>query len=214
MGFCQPLFVLFPAPLPVTGVLLPPMYPSGAGFAVFRPVGTGDESRPALGAPLHADAAEYLRFQRLVLWQYRPAEPLAADGIGNRLWADTFLTIVQQQAVAVIVVTAGFPNKGVCPSALCRGHAWQAAARCALYLWWFFTHAFLRFFIFCRSPRKPFLPHSCGVSRCWYADLLRAKLTRSDFWTFCPEVAALWRASPAGNISFGRSFTCACPSMN
>ena len=113
-----------------------------------------------------------------------------------------------------IVVTAGFPNKGVCPSALCRGHAWQAAARCALYLWWFFTHAFLRFFIFCRSPRKPFLPHSCGVSRCWYADLLRAKLTRSDFWTFCPEVAALWRASPAGNISFGRSFTCACPSMN
>ena len=118
MGFCQPLFVRFPAPLPVTGVLLPPMYPSGAGFAVFRPVGTGDESRPALGAPLHADAAEYLRFQRLVLWQYRPAEPLAADGIGNRLWADTFLTIVQQQAVAVIVVTAGFPNKGVCPSAL------------------------------------------------------------------------------------------------
>ena len=145
MGFCQPLFVRFPAPLPVTGVLLPPMYPSGAGFAVFRPVGTGDESRPALGAPLHADAAEYLRFQRLVLWQYRPAEPLAADGIGNRLWADTFLTIVQQQAVAVIVATAGFPNKGVCPSALCRGHAWQAAARCALYLWWFFTHAFLHF---------------------------------------------------------------------
>lgn len=29
-----------------------------------------------------------------------------------------------------------------------------------------------------------------------------------------PEVAALWRTSPAGNISFGRSFTCACPSMN
>ena len=145
MGFCQPLFVRFPAPLPVTGVLLPPMYPSGAGFAVFRPVGTGNESRPALGAPLHADAAEYLRFQRLVLWQYRPAEPLAADGIGNRLWADTFLTIVQQQAVAVIVVTAGFPNKGVCPSALCRGHAWQAAARCALYPWYFFAHAFLHF---------------------------------------------------------------------
>lgn len=121
------------------------MYPSGAGFAVFRPVGTGDESRPALGAPLHADAAEYLRFQRLVLWQYRPAEPLAADGIGNRLWADTFLTIVQQQAVAVIVVAAGFANEGVCPSALRRGHAGQAAARCALYPWYFFAHAFLHF---------------------------------------------------------------------
>ena len=66
----------------------------------------------------------------------------------------------------------------------------------------------------CKWFRWAVLPHSCGVSRCWYADLLRAKLTRSDFWTFCPEVAALWRASPAGNISFGRSFTCACPSMN
>ena len=145
MGFCQPLFVRFPAPFPVAGVLLTPMYPSGAGFTIFCPVGTGDESRPAFGAPLHAGAAEYLRLQRLVLWQHCPAEPLAADGIGDRLGADTFLPIVQQQAVAVIVVAAGFANEGVCPSALRRGHAGQAAARCALYPWYFFAHAFLHF---------------------------------------------------------------------
>ena len=36
--------------------------------------------------------------------------------------ADTFLPIVQQQAVAVIVVAAGFANEGVCPSALRQGH--------------------------------------------------------------------------------------------
>ena len=135
MGFCLPLFVRVPATFPVAGVLLPPMYPFGAGFAVFRPVGTGDESRPTLGATLHAGAAENLRFQRLVLRQHRPAKPLAADGIGDGLGANTFLPVVQQQAVAVLIVAAGFPNKGVRPSALGRGHAGQAAARRALYLW-------------------------------------------------------------------------------
>ena len=134
MGFCQPLFVRVPAAFSIAGVLLPPMYPFGAGFTVFRPVGTGDESRPALGASFYAGAAEYLRFQRLVLRQHRPAKPLAADGIGGGLGADTFLPIVQQQAVAVLIVATGFPNEGVCPSALRRGHTGQAAARCALYL--------------------------------------------------------------------------------
>ena len=111
------------------------MYPFGAGFTVFRPVGTGDESRPTFGAPLHAVAAENLRFQRLVLRQDRPAEPLATDGIGDGMGADTFLPIVQQQAVAILIVAAGFANKGVGRSALRRGHAGQATARCALYLW-------------------------------------------------------------------------------
>ena len=120
MGFCQPLFVRISTAFPVTGILLPPMYPFGAGFTVFRPVGTGDESRPTFGALLHAVAAENLRFQRLVLRQDRPAEPLATDGIGDGLRADTFLPIVQQQAVAILIVAAGFANKGVGPSALRR----------------------------------------------------------------------------------------------
>ena len=111
------------------------MYSSGAGFTVFRPVGAGDERRPELGAPLHAGAAEYLRLQRLILRQDRPAEPFAADGIGDSLGADEFLPIVQQQAVAILIVAAGFPNEGVGPFPLRRGYTGQAAARCALYLW-------------------------------------------------------------------------------
>ena len=96
MGFCQLLFVRIPAAFPVAGVLLPPMYPFGTGFTVFRPVGTGDKSRPAFGTPFHAGVTENLRFQRLVLWKYRPAEPLAADGIGDGLRASAGVPIVKQ----------------------------------------------------------------------------------------------------------------------
>nr|WP_275690276.1 hypothetical protein [Streptococcus suis] len=35
----------------------------------------------------------------------------------------------------------------------------------------------------CRSPRKGFLPHSCGVFRRWHAP--------RNFGTFCPEVRLL-----------------------
>ena len=38
-------------------------------------------------------------------------------------------------------------------------------------------------FRFCRSPRKGFLPHSCGVFRRWHAP--------RNFGTFCPEVRLL-----------------------
>ena len=159
MGFCQPLFVRFPAAFPVAGVLLLPMYPFGAGFAVFRPVGAGDERRPTFGVTLHAGAAEYLRFQRLVLRQDCSPEPCTADGIGD-------------------------------------------------------AHAFLHFFIVCRSPESRSCPILAACPGVGTLSPLRAKMARSDLWTFCPQVAVSWHASPASNISFGRSFTCACPSMN
>ena len=47
MGFCQPWFVHVPEAFSVISVLLSPMYPFGTGFAVFRPGGSGYESRPA-----------------------------------------------------------------------------------------------------------------------------------------------------------------------
>ena len=61
-------------------------------------------------------------------------------------------------------------------------------------------------FRFCRSPRKGFLPHSCGVFRRWHAP--------HSFGTSCPEVTsgqsvqklAPCGASPAGVFLFGRSF--------
>ena len=61
-------------------------------------------------------------------------------------------------------------------------------------------------FRFCCSPRKSFLPHSCGVFRRWHAP--------HSFGTSCPEVTsgqsdqklAPCGASPAGVFLFGRSF--------
>ena len=61
-------------------------------------------------------------------------------------------------------------------------------------------------FRFCRSPRKGFLPHSCGVFRRWHAP--------HSFGTSSPEVtsgqsvqkSAPCGASPAGVFLFGRSF--------
>ena len=61
-------------------------------------------------------------------------------------------------------------------------------------------------FRFYRSPRKGFLPHSCGVFRRWHAP--------HSFGTSCPEVTsgqsvqklAPCGASPAGVFLFGRSF--------
>ena len=64
----------------------------------------------------------------------------------------------------------------------------------------------LHFAFRCRSPRKGFLPHSCGVFRRWHAP--------RNFGTTCPEVTsgqsvqklAPCSASPAGVFLFGRSF--------
>ena len=66
-------------------------------------------------------------------------------------------------------------------------------------------------FVFrCRSPRKGFLPHSCGVFRRWRAP--------HSFGTTCPEVTsgqsvqklAPCGASPARVFLFGRSFCFQC----
>ena len=132
MGLFQYLLVRVTPPLPVAGVLLPSMYLCGAGFTVFRPVRAGDESRPALRAPLRTVPVKNLRFQRLILWQDRPPEPLAADGIGNRLRAGMGIPIVQQKAVTAIIVTTGIPYERIAPPPLCRRHAGQGAARPAL----------------------------------------------------------------------------------
>ena len=73
-------------------------------------------------------------------------------------------------------------------------------------LYGFSLMCFLHFAFRCRSPRKGFLPHSCGVFRRWHAP--------HSFGTSCPEVTsgqsvqklAPCGASPAGVFLFGRSF--------
>ncbi|MGF7146390.1 hypothetical protein HNQ56_004859 [Anaerotaenia torta] len=66
-GLFQPLFVRFVPFVPAAFVLLLAVYLFGTGFTVFGPVGAGDESRTANGAPLYITAMEKLCFQRLVL---------------------------------------------------------------------------------------------------------------------------------------------------
>ena len=65
----------------------------------------------------------------------------------------------------------------------------------------------LHFAFRCRSPRKGFLPHSCGVFRRWHAPL--------NFGTFCPEVRSL-RCFPSRGIPFRTVilFSRCRPSMN
>lgn len=75
--------------------------------AVFGPVGVGRKRRPADGAafdfvPAFGDFGAQGRVQR----QDGHPEPPAQQRIGNTLHTDTFLPIVQQEAVSVTVVAA------------------------------------------------------------------------------------------------------------
>lgn len=107
------LFVRFQPSFSVTGVFLLSVYPLRTGCTVFRPIGAWDESRAAHHAPLHAAAVKDLRFKSLVQRQNRPAEPFATNGIRNRLRAGVGFPIVQQQAVAAVIVGAQLPQQGV-----------------------------------------------------------------------------------------------------
>ena len=79
----------------------------GAGGAVFRPVGLRREAGPALTAPLQIIVALCdLGTQNSVQREDSRPEPAAQQGVGNALHTDTFLPIVQQEAVAAHVVAA------------------------------------------------------------------------------------------------------------
>ena len=79
----------------------------GAGGAVFRPVGLRREAGPALTAPLQIIVALCdLGTQNSVQREDSRPEPAAQQGVGNALNADTFLSVVQQEAVAAHIVAA------------------------------------------------------------------------------------------------------------
>ena len=82
------------------------LHASGTFRAVFGPVGAWGEQRPADGAPLGVQAVEQGRFQFSVQRQHRRPEPPAQQGVGNGLDTDTFLPIIQRDAVAAIIVAA------------------------------------------------------------------------------------------------------------
>ena len=118
--------------------------------------------------------------------------------------------IVKDNAVAALTATAlpAYQAGRLLP--LCRCHTVKGTVRPAFQRWQVFIGGYLScvpsIFRFCRSPRKGFLPHSCGVFRRWHAP--------HSFGTSCPEVTsgqsaqklAPCGASPAGVFLFGRSF--------
>ena len=91
-------------------------------------------------------------------------------------------------------------------SAAVSGFLSSSSIFAASLLYGFSLMCFLHFAFRCRSLRKGFLPHSCGVFRRWHAP--------HSFGTSCPEVTsgqsvqklASCGASPAGVFLFGRSF--------
>ena len=148
------------------------MNSGGTAGAVFCPVGFRDEHTAADRTAFQVLIPENFRFQRSDLRQDRPAEPLTADRKRNHLRAGAGVPAVKGDTAPVSVIAALPPDEGVCLLPLCWCHAVKGAVRLALYgrqsFIWVLSHVFPPFFL-CRSPRKSFLPHFCGVFRRWHA---------------------------------------------
>ena len=93
----------------------------GAGFAVFRPVGTGEKRLAADSAPLLFLLMKQSSLQRFIQRQDSGAEPPAQQGAGNALHAHAFFAIVKGEAVPAVIVAA-LMNQLSCPAVLGIGH--------------------------------------------------------------------------------------------
>jgi len=140
----------------------------GAVGAVFRPVGFWDEHAATDRTAFQILIPKNLCFQRPVLRQDRPAEPLTADRDRNGLRTGVGVPIVKDNAVAVFTVTALPPYQGAGLFPLCRGHAVGRAVRPALYgrqaFIWIFYHASLRLFSVAVPPEKASCPIPAACS--------------------------------------------------
>ena len=159
-------------PFPFTFCFLPPVNSGGTVGTVFRPVGLWDKHSAADRTAFQLLIPENLRFQRSDLRQDRPAEPLTADRERNSLGAGVGVPIVKEHTVPILITAALPADQGVCLFPLCRCHAVKGTVLPALYgrqsFIWVLSHVFPPFFL-SRSPRKGFLPHSCGVFQRWHA---------------------------------------------
>ena len=97
------LAVSFPLPL----CLLTATHFLGTGGTVFRPIGLRHKAGPALTAPFQMVVALCdLGAKNSVQREDSRPEPATQQGVGNALHTDTFLPVVQQEAVAAHVVAA------------------------------------------------------------------------------------------------------------
>lgn len=103
------LFLCFVLPVSFSLALglLTASHPFGAGRAVFGPVRLRLERGPTLAAAFHfIPVFDDFGVQGSVQWEDGCLKPPAQQRIENALYANTFLAIVQQQAITVTVITA------------------------------------------------------------------------------------------------------------
>ena len=92
------------------GVLLSTLL-LGAGGAIFGAIGGRIDRLTADGAALSRPFPHQVGQQLMVGGKYRVSEPVAQQRVGNTLYADARLSIIQREAVAVIVIAAELPNE-------------------------------------------------------------------------------------------------------
>lgn len=92
------------------GVLLSALL-LGAGRAIFGAVGGRIDRLAADGAALFRPFPHHVGQQLMVGGKHCISEPVAQQRVGNTLYADARLSIIQREAVAVIVITAELPNE-------------------------------------------------------------------------------------------------------
>ena len=83
-----------------------PLHGDGTFRAVFGAVGAGEKEFAAHATFLPVQPVEQGGLQLLIQRQHRNSEPLAEQGVGNALNADTFLPVVQCDTIPGIVVAA------------------------------------------------------------------------------------------------------------
>ena len=111
MGLFRPLFAEVPVLFTLSfGVLLSPLL-LGAGRTILGTVGGRIDRLTADGAALSRPFPHHVGQQLMVGGKHRVSEPVAQQRVGNTLYADARLSIIQREAVAVIVVTAELPNE-------------------------------------------------------------------------------------------------------
>ena len=83
----------------------------GAGGAIFGAIGGRIDRLTADGAALSRPFPHHVGQQLMVGGKHRVSEPVAQQRVGNTLYADARLSIIQSKAVAVIVIAAELPNE-------------------------------------------------------------------------------------------------------
>jgi hypothetical protein len=101
------------AAYPVTG-LSPPLL-LGTLRAVFRPVRFRQIVAAAEDAFLPVCPVEQGGAQVSIQRQDGGAEPFADQRVGDTLWADTFLAIVQKQTIPAVIIAAAMYQPPRCP---------------------------------------------------------------------------------------------------